>query len=287
MTSKTLKEIQSLFNKELNLIYPKEEIRNFAYLIMNFKAGFTKTDMLIKNMDPLNEEYLTFCLQCLDRLKKNEPIQYILGQTEFYSLPFYVDPSVLIPRPETEELIQWIIDDNKDKFYSILDIGTGSGCIPISLKKNMAESKVTAWDISQEAIGIAKRNASLNEVEIDFQLQNALTPPNEVKKYNIIVSNPPYIRENEKVQMHQNVLEYEPHLALFVSNNDPLIFYRAISHFAAKALTDNGMLYFEINEAFGKETCELLQDLKFKHIELRKDLFGKHRMIRATKVESL
>ncbi len=287
MTVKTLKDIQNLFYKELQLLYPKEEIRNFVYLILNFKAGFSKTDILIKDQDPIEEEILNFILQCLNRLKTNEPIQYIIGHTEFYNLPFYVNPSVLIPRPETEELVQWIIEDTKNKSITLLDIGTGSGCIPIALKKNIPEASVSAWDISVDALDTAKKNAVLNKVEINFLHQNTLTPPNEQNKYDVIVSNPPYIREEEMLMMHKNVLQFEPHLALFVSNNDPLIFYRAISLFAKNALKNNGKLYFEINEAFGKKTCELLKELNFRDIELRNDLFGKSRMIRAKKVECL
>ncbi len=283
MTIKTLKEIQNLFYKELELLYPKEEIRNFVYLIMNFKAGFSKTDLLIKNQDILEDAVITYCLECLNKLKLNTPIQYILGQTEFYGLPFNVNPAVLIPRPETEELVHWIIDENNKTNPNILDIGTGSGCIPVSLKKNIIEANVCAWDISSEALVIAQKNAAINHVKIDFILQNALTPPNEIDKYDIIISNPPYIRNLEKFMMHKNVLEHEPHLALFVSNEDPLIFYEAIAKFAINALINKGWLFFEINEALGKETVELLEVTGFTNIELRNDLFGKPRMVKAKK----
>ncbi len=283
MTIKTLKEIQDLFYKELEHLYPKAEIRNFVYLILNFRAGFTKIDMLIKDLDLIEETVITYCLECLNKLKLNIPIQYILGHTEFYGLLFNVSPAVLIPRPETEELVQWVLNENTKANPSILDIGTGSGCIPISLKKHIQKSIISAWDISSEALEIAEQNANSNHVEVEFIIQNALTPPAQTDKYDIIISNPPYIRDLEKRMMHQNVLEHEPHLALFVSNENPLVFYEAISEFAIKALKSEGQLFFEINEALGKETVELLRKTGFKNIELRNDLFGKPRMVKATK----
>jgi len=283
MAFNTIRNITNEFISSLGDIYPHEEIRNFVFIIFNFKMGYSKIDMLMKDSEELPQETSQFCKQSLERLKKQEPIQYILGETEFYGLPFNVNSHVLIPRPETEELVQWIIQDNKSPEPEILDIGTGSGCIPISLNKNITKSNISAWDISESALGVAKKNALRNNADINFIKQDALNPRFEENKYDIIVSNPPYIRELEKELMQNNVLDNEPHLALFVSNEDPLLFYRSISLFAIKALKPNGSLYFEINEAYGKETAEMMKSLGFSDVEIRKDLFGKDRMVKGLK----
>ena len=285
MKFSTVKQVSDCFKKELSDIYPTAEIRNFIWFVFEHLLEFSKTDMLVKEDYKLTTEQQEFCTETLSKLKKQTPIQHIIGQTEFYGLKFNVNQHVLIPRPETEELVQWIIEDLQINAPKILDIGTGSGCIPITLKKNMPDAEVSAWDISKEALRVAQSNAQLNQVEIDFRLENALKPNGgEGGKYDIIVSNPPYIRELEKELMKDNVLRYEPHLALFVDNNDPLLFYREISKLAFKSLNDNGLLYFEINEAFGKETCRLMEDIGFKKVELRKDLFGKDRMVKGESV---
>lgn len=223
----------------------------------------------------------------LNRLKTGEPVQYILGHTEFYGLPFKVNPSVLIPRPETEELVEWAISSVGSLQLaagSILDIGTGSGCIAISLKKNLKDAQMSAIDISPEALKTAKENAELNKVDVNFVRDDILNPTHHsllTTHYSLIISNPPYVTLDDKKQMHTNVTDFEPHTALFVPKDDPLIFYRAIANFASTHLEKGGLLFFEINESYGEQTVELLSDKQFKNIELRKDMSGKLRMIKA------
>ncbi|GAF02468.1 peptide chain release factor N(5)-glutamine methyltransferase [Saccharicrinis fermentans] len=282
MDFSNIKQISAQFKKELEGIYPPEEIRNFIWIIFEHLLGFTKTDIMMKETQTLNAEQQDFCRHALHQLTQYEPIQHIIGSTIFYGLTFKVNRHVLIPRPETEELVEWILQDNTIPAPSILDIGTGSGCIPVVLKKNLPKAEVSAWDISPEALSIARDNARINDLTITYQLNDALQPTVfPTQKLDIIVSNPPYIRILEKEWMHHNVLQYEPHLALFVADNDPLIFYRKIAQLAYQFLKSNGFLYVEINEALGKETCALFREIGFTSIELRKDLFGKDRMVKA------
>jgi len=220
----------------------------------------------------------------LTELKKQKPIQYILGETAFYGMRFTVNGDTLIPRPETEELVELIIKEKaKDKRQQarvkILDIGTGSGCIAISLAKNITNAQVFAIDVSAKALVIAKKNAQLNTVNVTFIQKNILETADLEQQFDIIVSNPPYVRMLEKAEINPNVLQYEPHLALFVEDNDALLFYRKIAELAKINLSENGSLYFEINQYLGKETVELLMNLGFKNIELRKDIYGNNRMI--------
>jgi release factor glutamine methyltransferase len=219
----------------------------------------------------------------LEKLKIQIPIQYIIGTTHFYGLEFIVDENVLIPRPETEELVDWIVKLNsklsKKKNLKILDIGTGSGCIAVSLAKNIPNSEVFAIDVSEKALAIAKKNAILNKVPVTFLHKNILETKDLNQKFDIIVSNPPYVRNLEKAEIKPNVLDNEPHLALFVPDNDPLIFYKKIAELAAANLNPNGQLFFEINQYLGKETQELLEYIGLKNIELRKDIYGNDRMI--------
>jgi release factor glutamine methyltransferase len=226
----------------------------------------------------------------LSKLKKEIPIQYILGETEFFDLKFKVNNKVLIPRPETEELIEWVLKNSKLKTQNsklnILDIGTGSGCIAISLAKNLPNAEVYAIDISSEAIKIAQKNAEINKVSVNFIETDILKIEELQYTFDIIVSNPPYVRELEKEKMHQNVLANEPHLALFVENDNPLLFYDKIADLAKSYLTKNGNLYFEINQYLGKETVDLLKSKGFNTIELKKDLFDVDRMIKATNTKS-
>jgi release factor glutamine methyltransferase len=235
----------------------------------------------------------------LKRLKNEEPIQYIIGATEFYGFPFLVDKSTLIPRPETEELVEWILlettklqRDQVSKSLQILDIGTGSGCIPISLARNLPTATISAIDISADALKVAIKNATLNKVKVDFIEGNVLDlyafneilkqEPYQQVKFDIIVSNPPYVRELEKIEIQNNVLLNEPHLALFVSDENPLLFYDRIADVAKQHLSKNGLLFFEINQYLGEETIKILAEKGFKNIKLRKDLFGNDRMIKAT-----
>lgn len=222
--------------------------------------------------------------QIVERLLKQEPIQHILGVTEFYDLQIQVSKNVLIPRPETEELVEWIISNNKGKELNILDIGTGSGAIAIALKKHLSQAKVEAWDISDKALDIAKLNAKNNNVEVVFKQVDVLSEISLEEKYDIIVSNPPYVLESEKSQMEKNVLTYEPHLALFVPNDKPLLFYDRIAFIGQKLLNPEGQLYFEINRAFGEQTKTMLEEkYKYNSVELKKDISSNDRMILAYK----
>lgn len=222
--------------------------------------------------------------QIVKRLLNQEPIQHILGVTEFYDLQIQVSKDVLIPRPETEELVEWIILNNKSKELSILDIGTGSGAIAIALKKHLTQAKVEAWDISAKALEIANLNAKNNNVEVIFKQVDVLSEIQLEEKYDIIVSNPPYVLESEKSQMEKNVLTFEPHLALFVPNDNPLLFYDRIAFIGQKLLKPKGQLYFEINRAFGEQTKTMLEEkYNYNNVELKKDISSNDRMILAYK----
>jgi len=215
----------------------------------------------------------------LAELKKQKPIQYILGEADFFGLTFLVTKDVLIPRQETEELVDLVLSNQRETKVKILDIGTGSGCIPIALKKNWTEAEIYAIDVSEKAIAIAKKNAELNNVTVLFEVQNILETQDLGRQFDFIISNPPYVRKLEQAEIKPNVLEYEPHLALFVEDDDALLFYRVIAKLAMKNLKPNGQLYFEINQYLGNEMIALLRELQFKTIELRKDIFGNDRII--------
>lgn len=269
--------------KELAEIYSKQEIESLLFLMLEKLKGYSRTRFLLMQEDELTPEDLSKLNEMVARLKNHEPIQYILGTTEFYGLPFYTVPEVLIPRPETEELVQWVIQENKSAEPTILDIGTGTGCIAVSLKKNIPGSMVIACDILPVCIETARRNAEMNQAPITILEYDILKQMPEIafSKLDIVVSNPPYVRISEKEQMEKNVLDFEPKLALFVTDDRPLIFYEAIADFAKKNLRDNGLLYFEINEAFGNECSAMLSGKGFSGIEIRKDLNGRDRMIKA------
>jgi len=267
--------------KELAGIYAKGEIESLIFLIFEKLKGYSRTQLLLASEERLSENDQVEIEQIVARLKNHEPIQYILGITEFYSLPFYAAPGVLIPRPETEELVQWIIQENKHSKPTILDIGTGSGCIAISLLKNITDSKVLACDISPVCIETALRNSQLNNSDVsvfEYDILNEI-PEIQFSELDIVVSNPPYIRDEEKKLMEKNVLDHEPELALFVPNDKPLVFYERIADFSRIHLKNRGSLYFEINEAFGPECCNMLQEKGFGEIVLKKDIHGKDRMI--------
>lgn len=284
-----LKEVQNTFHTELDDLYGKEEVDSFFFILIE---AFYKVSRLNLAMNPdTSVDNYILILNALQLLKKEQPIQYILGETEFYGLPFKVNEHTLIPRPETEELVQWIINKElrlKTQSLKILDIGTGSGCIAVSLAKNLTKAKVSALDISNEALKVAELNAELNDVKVEFIEANILKPEtwnSELKNSNfdVIVSNPPYVRELEKQQMQPNVLNNEPHLALFVKDENPLLFYNAITQFAVNNLSKNGLLFFEINQYLGKEMIQLLVDNKFEGIVLKQDIFKKDRMIKGIK----
>jgi release factor glutamine methyltransferase len=281
-----LKEFKLFFNEALSAIYPKTEIDSFFFILMEEKLNLQRIDTVLKPDYLITEKNLIDLKTIVKRLQKEEPIQYIIGTTEFYGLPFLVDKNTLIPRPETEELVTWVLDEikvltnNKITELSILDIGTGTGCIPISLAKNLTSLNISAIDISPEALLIAKQNAILNKVRIAFIELDILGAKSLPQKYDVIISNPPYVRELEKEEIKNNVLENEPHLALFVADENPLIFYNKIADLAKQQLFENGMLFFEINQYLGKETVSMLAEKGFKNIQLKKDLFGNDRMIK-------
>jgi len=274
--------------KELTGIYSTLEIESLIFLIFEKLKGYSRTQFLLAKEEILTPEEQLEIDQIVLRLKNHEPIQYILGETEFYGIPFYTVPGVLIPRPETEELVQWIIQENKNTSPTILDIGTGTGCIAISLRKNIPQSTVLACDISAICLETALRNATINSAKIsvfEYDIING-NPEISFPEFDIIVSNPPYIREKEKEKMAKNVLDFEPQLALFISDYDPLVFYSKIADFANIHLKNGGSLYFEINEVFGNECSAMLQEKGFSDINLKKDINGKDRMIRSVSSNS-
>jgi len=277
-----IKEYKTKFIAELLPFYDEMEAESFFYLILENQRQLRRIDMAL-NIDLLfSKEEILIWNAILEKLQLEIPIQYILGTTHFYGLKFNVNENVLIPRPETEELVEWIISSvNMPKFkeIKILDIGTGSGCIAISLAKNIPNAEVFAIDISDKALATAKENADLNKVAIAFIQRNILETNDLEQQFDIIVSNPPYVRNLEKAEIKSNVLANEPHLALFVEDNDALIFYRKIAELATKNLSPEGKLFFEINQYLGKETVELLEKMHFKNSELRKDIYGNDRMI--------
>ena len=281
-----LKDLEHIFHQELDAIYGKEEVSSFFFTCTESFFNISRLQLALDHSLSITKAEQEPIFKALDDLKNERPIQYILGTTEFYGLPFQVNEHTLIPRPETEELVDWVIKDQNnnttDQFY-LLDIGTGSGCIAISLAKNLPTAKVFALDISKEALQKANENAKHNKVKVEFIESSILEQPKIETHFDVIVSNPPYVRHQEKVEMKTNVLDNEPHLALFVENENPLQFYKAIVTFAQKHLKANGKLYFEINEYLGQEMIELLSDNGFKDIQLKKDMFNKDRMLKGTK----
>ena len=273
---------KKIISDYLSPTYPKQEIESLSRLIFEKVLGFSPIQIHLNQNQTLSAANLAQIKEIVTRLTQFEPIQYIFGETEFYGLHLNVNSAVLIPRQETEELVDWIINDNKHLTPRILDIGTGSGCIPIVLAKNLPGSSVEGWDISTDALRVAVGNAAKNSVKIDFQCVDILKSeyPDPNGRYDIIVSNPPYINQSEQPNMDRNVTRYEPHLALFVPDNDPLIFYRRIADLAAAYLNRGGLLYFEINEKYGPETAKLLQVKGFTNISIKRDINGKDRMIK-------
>src|SRR5574344_458410 len=280
------------------------EAQAIAMLLMEKVAGMTTAEVLMN--DPKGEEHRATLLSCATRIAKGEPVQYVVGEADFCGLTFKVPPGVLIPRPETEELVNWVreeakeMEGSKEGKLALLDIGTGSGCIAISLAHLLKDTEVEAWDISEEALLVARENAKRNHVGVVFKKRNALEGISKASRrhlegesgcifeesqrmFDIIVSNPPYICESEKKNMGRNVLEHEPGLALFVPDNDPLLFYRKIAEMGRTSLREGGRLFFEINRQYGMETLEMLGEMGYQEVELRKDQFGDDRMGRAIK----
>ena len=279
-----MKSIANRINKGLADIYSAGEVSALTRIIATELLGVSQMAFYMKDDVALTAEQETLLDDAIARLQKHEPIQYILGYSDFCGLRFNVTPATLIPRPETSELVEWIASEANGN-ESILDIGTGSGCIAISLAHKLPQSKVTAWDISPDALAVATENSKANGCAVEFEEIDILAYKPTGELVDIIVSNPPYIKENEKAEMHSNVLDWEPHTALFVPDNDPLLFYRTIAEKGLVLLKPGGKLYFEINRAHGKETVEMLKSLGYTGIELRKDFADNDRMIRAVKLQ--
>lgn len=275
-----LKQYRTYFLEKLTPLYDSMEAESFFAIALEELKGWKRTDLALNPDAELSGEELERWNAVLAELEVQKPIQYIFGKAHFYGLEFEVNPYTLIPRPETEELVEWIITENQHKGQlSLLDIGTGTGCIAISLAKNLPDASVSAIDVSEGALATAKRNAQHNTTEVNFILQDILAAETLPQMYDVIVSNPPYVRNLEKEEIKENVLQYEPHLALFVDDNDPLLFYRKIALLAKKQLSPNGRLYFEINQYLGPETIQMLEDYDFTNVILKKDIYGNDRMI--------
>ena len=285
-----LKSYKDIFKKELQSIYDEQETDSFFYIILEKLHNLKRIDLALNPEMVMDGNHLKQWKAIVSDLKIQKPIQYVLGETEFYGLRFEVNENTLIPRQETEELVELIVKEEargkrQEARVGILDIGTGSGCIAISLAKNISNSEVFAIDVSEKALATAQKNAEINDVNVTFVLKNILETEDLENKFDIIVSNPPYVRNLEKAEIKPNVLEYEPHLALFVADTDALLFYRKIAELAKKNLNPNGKLYFEINQYLGMETVELLESFDFKNIKLIKDIYGNDRMINCEKSE--
>ncbi len=290
-----LKQYKTHFFDSLKNIQDEQEIESFFFILTEYLHNLKRVDVALNPNFEISDTAIEKWNAILAQLQQEKPIQYITGEAWFYGLRFEVNENTLIPRPETEELVDWILSSpitHHPTSITILDIGTGSGCIPISLKTNLPQANVSAIDVSEKALEVAKRNATSNKVEINFIQANILEVedlsqlPSPIihhpSSYNIIVSNPPYVRNLEKQEIKKNVLDYEPYLALFVEDTDALLFYRKIAQLALKNLSPNGLLFFEINQYLGKETVELLENLGFKNIELKKDIYGNDRMIKCS-----
>ncbi len=278
-----IKDLRANFLNSLSGIYDPEEVLSFFYLLSDSFLGMRRVDVAINLDKTLSEIEITSFRDATKRLEKHEPIQYIIGQTNFFGLDFNVNQHVLIPRPETEELVDWVIKDQSitKKQIRILDIGTGSGCIAVAIAKNLPETQVYAIDLSEKALKVAKDNANKNQVEVTFIHADILKMDDLPQNFDVIVSNPPYVRALEKKEMKPNVLNNEPSEALFVDDNNPLVFYKKITELAKKGLNAEGSLYFEINQYLGLETKYMIETSGFGSVILRKDLNNNMRMIRA------
>ena len=277
-----MKRIIEHIRKELSGHYSAGEISALTRILATELLGVKESTFFLKDAVELDNKRELLLDNALSDLKVYRPIQHILGYENFCGLQFEVNGSVLIPRPETQELVAWIADEAQGNEH-ILDIGTGSGCIAISLAQRLKGCRVTAWDISSEALAVARKNSENNGCYVIFAQHDILSYTPKEERFDIIVSNPPYIKEEEKAIMEANVLNWEPQLALFVPNDTPLLFYRAIAEKALTMLRSGGKLYFEINRAYGKETYAMLQSLGYRDIELRKDFADNDRMIKAIK----
>lgn len=277
----TFAELKHFIHQRLGKLYESTEIQSFYFMLLAHYGHYSKVDVLTNTEEELPEKVVLLIKKAIKALLSAEPIQYVLGETEFCSYRFFVTKDVLIPRPETEELVDWVYRQYKNIVtpFKILDIGTGSGAIAISLKKLLPQAEVTAIDVSAEALAIARRNAEANGAAIHFVQQDILMTDRLTQMYDVIISNPPYVRFAEQAEMHPNVLNYEPHLALFVSDEKPLLFYDKIAELAYRFLTPQGSLFFEINQYLGKETQDLVRQKGFNEVILQQDLLGNDRML--------
>lgn len=279
----TLNSYKKWFNEQLQHLYDADEIKSMLTIVAYEVLRLSRVDLVLKDNESLSEAQIVQLNNVLSQLQQEIPIQYIFEKAYFYGYEFKVSPATLIPRRETEELVEWVLSEmnrQPEKKWRVLDIGTGTGCIPISIKKEFPLAEIFAMDISTGALKIAKENAEKLNALVIFIEQNILSTT-QLDSYDIIISNPPYVRNLEKAEIKKNVLDYEPHLALFVEDNDPLIFYRKITQLAQKSLTENGLLFFEINQYLGEEMQQMVAEY-FKTIELRKDLQGNDRMMKCS-----
>lgn len=281
-----MKQAIKYIRQQLQNIYPPEEVQALIYLLLEKKHNMSKLDICMGKDKIFSTEERKEWEDIVKRLHNEEPVQYILNEADFCGLCFKVTPDTLIPRPETAELVNWIIQDYSHLAPSVLDIGSGSGCIAISISAALPDAKVESWDISAAALDIARFNNEKAGTSVTFNQQDILSNYLPQRELDILVSNPPYITNSEKAEMSNNVLQWEPSTALFVSDKDPLIFYRAIAEYGCQSLKEYGSLYFEINRAYGNETVRLLEDMGYKNIILRKDLSGNDRMIKATFIKA-
>lgn len=267
--------------QRLHGYYPDSEIVSIAKLLLTQVFGMSVIELYAGKDNSFSANEQKQLDDILIRLQKYEPVQYIIGVEDFYGLTFEVDPNVLIPRPETEELIGWIVQENKSAGLRVLDVGTGSGCIAVSLAKNLEDAEVTAWDISEGALQVAARNCRRNGVDVRLEQKDILQLSSSDRQFDVIVSNPPYIAMKEKADMEANVLDWEPGLALFVPDEKPLLFYRKISELGLEMLKPGGRLFFEINRAYGKQVVQMMSALGYRNVELKKDISQNDRMIKA------
>jgi release factor glutamine methyltransferase len=284
LKNNTVYAVFEWFYGQLAVKYDSNEAKSVASIIFEQFLHVTSLDLLVHKDRRISESEITNLYRIIKKLLDDVPVQYITGKGYFRHLELFVDSNVLIPRPETEELVQWVLDDHKTlqkNSLKIWDVGTGSGAIALSLASELPLADVWASDVSREALTVASKNAGLNSCKVNFFHHNILIDNLPVQDFDVLVSNPPYIKESEKSLMKNNVLKYEPHLALFVTDHDALIFYRALGKAALQALKPAGELYVEINEALGTETCDLFLSLGFKNIEVRKDIYGKDRFVKA------
>ena len=267
------------FRSELLGQFDDREIINWGYISIDYCLGYNRSDCIINSNQNINNNDRVKIIEIVKHLKTNKPIQYILGETLFYGLKFKVNEYTLIPRSETEELVDWVL---QEEFSSLLDIGTGTGCIPIAIAKN-CDANISSIDVSKQALIVAKNNTQINGVEVNFMHQDILSTT-MLPEFDIIVSNPPYLIDDDRKLMNDNVLNYEPDLALFVNHKNPLLYYEKIAQLSAKFLPKGGRLFFEINERFGDEIVTMLSSLNFVNIKLKKDINDKFRMVKAVKI---